>query len=270
MTLVLLCCVFPAAACTRLLSAAPGDQALWQRCEGVCHNWFGEPDCSWQQPLLLDHAAPAVPGCVRLAMAASLPTLRVRPEGPTDALVYCKMDQQGRKHLQCSSGGGSKLLVASIGIPSAAAAVILLMLLGLKVAGPCSCTGVLKLFNQPLSTPTAAATAPPAAPPTATAAAPKAAAAAAAAAAAGLGPTTDVPMMVLPPFAPTCKVKILGKDTGKFGCPILSCRMDANCTIHEPSCCAYLHYEMLSFFNRFLASKCLQHEYVLAHGTALG
>jgi hypothetical protein len=77
-------------------------------------------------------------------------------------------------------------------------------------------------------------------------------------------------MMVLPPFAPTCKVKILGKDTGKFGCPILSCRMDANCTIHEPSCCAYLHYEMLSFFNRFLASKCLQHEYVLAHGTALG
>lgn len=186
-------------------------------------------------------------------MAASLPILhaRVRADSPADGSLHGKIGQQDRRHLQGSSNGSrSKSWLAKVGLP-AVAAVVLLLLVSHKVAGPCSATASFTRLNQHSKTSTPAA-------------------AAAEAAAAGLGPTTDVPMMVLPPFAPTCKVKILGKDTGKFGCPILSCRMDANCTIHEPSCCAYLHYEMLSFFNQFLASKCLQHEYVLAHGTALG
>jgi hypothetical protein len=151
--------------------------------------------------------------------------------------------------------------MACCGVPALLAAALLLLLaadvVGYKVAGGCTPASTLSRIEiawQQSPSPAAAA----------------AAAAAAPAAAAGWGPTTDVPMMVLPPFAPTCKVKIIGKDTGKFGCPILSCRVDAACTIHEPTCCAYLHYVMLSDFHKLLASKCLEQEFLLAHGTALG
>lgn len=144
-------------------------------------------------------------------------------------------------------------------VPVITVAVVLLLLaaalLGAKVAGPYASAGTLTRFAsnwQQLASPAPAP------------------AAAAAAAARGLGPTTDAAMMLLPPFFPTCKMQHVGLDTGKFGCPILSCRLDASCTITDPSCCAYLHYEMLTDFHQFLAKKCVEHEYVLAHGTALG
>lgn len=172
-------------------------------------------------------------------MAATQHLLHARAmSGSPDGWLYGKSEQL-RRHPHSSTR--SRLWLAGVGVP-AVAATLLVLLLAYRVAGPCSCSGSLRRLSRQHSTPPAA----------------------------GLGPTTDAPMMVLPPYAPTCKVKKLGRDTGKFGCPIMSCRMDANCTLHDPSCCAYLHYEMLTFFHRFLASKCLQHEYVLAHGTALG
>jgi hypothetical protein len=84
-----------------------------------------------------------------------------------------------------------------------------------------------------------------------------------------LGPTPAVPMMALPPYPPTCINNTLDA-VYKTVCPILDCRTDANCTVHDPSCCAFLNYQMLTFLDRFLKSKCLQDEYILAHGTALG
>lgn len=92
--------------------------------------------------------------------------------------------------------------------------------------------------------------------------------AAAAAAASKLGPTTDVPMMVQPPYSPTCFVD--RDKTWLFGCPIIECSGSKSCTVDDPKCCVYINYRMLTFFSRFLESECLQGEYVLAYGTALG
>lgn len=83
------------------------------------------------------------------------------------------------------------------------------------------------------------------------------------------GLATDTPMMTLPPFQPTCFVD-RDDDMYKFGCPILSCDKDPSCTVDNPACCMHLHWKMLTFIDRFLESKCLQDEYLLAHGTALG
>jgi hypothetical protein len=84
-----------------------------------------------------------------------------------------------------------------------------------------------------------------------------------------LGPTIAVPMMALPPYPPTCINNTLD-EVYKAVCPIMDCRTDADCTVHDPSCCAYLNYQMLTFLDRFLKSKCLQDEWILTHGTALG
>lgn len=84
-----------------------------------------------------------------------------------------------------------------------------------------------------------------------------------------LGPTTDTPMPVLPPFAPTC-IASRDNDMNRISTPILVCSKDISCTIDDPKCCMHLNWKLLMFFDKFMASKCLQDEYVLVHGTALG
>lgn len=84
-----------------------------------------------------------------------------------------------------------------------------------------------------------------------------------------LGPVTDAPMLVLPPFEPTCLATDLARMQ-TWGCPIMQCSQDPSCTVHNTSCCAYLNYQMLSFLDDFLASKCLQDEYLVVFGSAIG
>lgn len=84
-----------------------------------------------------------------------------------------------------------------------------------------------------------------------------------------LGPTTDAPMKVLPPFEPTCIADKLDRME-TWGCPVMFCSLDPSCTIYNTSCCAFLHYQMLSFLHDFLASKCLLDEYLAMFGTGLG
>jgi hypothetical protein len=84
-----------------------------------------------------------------------------------------------------------------------------------------------------------------------------------------LGPLTDAPMKVLPPFEPTCIADDLHRME-TWGCPVIFCSLDPSCTIHNTSCCAYLNFKMLSFLHDFLASKCLQDEYLTMFGTGLG
>jgi hypothetical protein len=50
----------------------------------------------------------------------------------------------------------------------------------------------------------------------------------------------------------------------------MKCVQDPSCTIYNTSCCAYLNYQMLSFFDDFMTSKCLQDEYFIMFGTAIG
>lgn len=81
--------------------------------------------------------------------------------------------------------------------------------------------------------------------------------------------TTDAEMLPLPPFQPTCIANRLERmDT--WGCPVMMCNKDSSCTVHDPSCCAYLNYQMLSFLHDFLAAKCLHKEYLVMYGTGLG
>jgi hypothetical protein len=76
-------------------------------------------------------------------------------------------------------------------------------------------------------------------------------------------------MMPLPPFEPTCIATNLERmDT--WGCPVMMCNKHPSCTVHNTSCCAYLNYQMLSFLHDFLASKCLDKEYLVMFGTGLG
>jgi len=77
-----------------------------------------------------------------------------------------------------------------------------------------------------------------------------------------LGPTTNAPMKVLPPFEPTCIATQLSRME-TWGCPVIMCNKDPTCSVHNTSCCAYLNYQMLSFLHDFLASKCLQDEYLV-------
>jgi hypothetical protein len=76
-------------------------------------------------------------------------------------------------------------------------------------------------------------------------------------------------MMVLPPFQPTCFAK-WDDDMYKFGCPDMYCSKDPACTVDNPKCCMHLNYKLLVFFDKFMSAKCLQNEYLLLHGTALG
>jgi hypothetical protein len=81
--------------------------------------------------------------------------------------------------------------------------------------------------------------------------------------------TTDAKMLPLPPFEPTCIATNLERME-TWGCPVIMCNMHPSCTIHNTSCCAYLNYQMLSFLHDFLASKCLDKEYLTMFGTGLG
>jgi hypothetical protein len=84
-----------------------------------------------------------------------------------------------------------------------------------------------------------------------------------------VGPTTDAAMSVLPPFEPTCiATELLYME--RWGCAVLECSRDPSCTVHNISCCTYLNYQMLSFLDDFLVSRCLQDEYFVVFGTALG
>jgi hypothetical protein len=76
-------------------------------------------------------------------------------------------------------------------------------------------------------------------------------------------------MAVLPPFEPTCIATDL-LDMEQWGCAVLECSRDPSCTVHNISCCTYLNYQMLSFLDDFLVSRCLQDEYFVVFGTALG
>lgn len=73
---------------------------------------------------------------------------------------------------------------------------------------------------------------------------------------------------VLPPFEPTCFARV--KDMHTFGCPVMDCIRDPSCTVSNTSCCAFLNLQMLTFFDRFMADSCLQDEYLVVFGTALG
>lgn len=84
-----------------------------------------------------------------------------------------------------------------------------------------------------------------------------------------LGPITDAPMATLPPFEPTCLATDLARMQ-TWGCPVMHCSQDPSCTVYNTSCCAYLNYEMLSFFDSFMASKCLPDEMFVMFGTAIG
>jgi hypothetical protein len=81
--------------------------------------------------------------------------------------------------------------------------------------------------------------------------------------------TTDAPMAVLPPFEPTC----IFRDHSQMDdiqCPIMQCSKHPSCTIRDPKCCAYFNYQMLIFVADFLESKCMQDQYFVLYGTALG
>lgn len=93
------------------------------------------------------------------------------------------------------------------------------------------------------------------------------AAAAATTATLNLEPTTDAPMVLQPPFYPTCFVKY--DDMRVAGCPYSACIRADNCTVSNPKCCIYVMHSMLSFLGHYLEAKCLQSEYVLVYGTLL-
>lgn len=76
-------------------------------------------------------------------------------------------------------------------------------------------------------------------------------------------------MKPLPPFEPTCMAKDLTKMEA-WGCPVMLCDKRPSCTVQEPSCCAHLNFQMLSFLHDFLAAKCLESEYLAMFGTGLG
>lgn len=77
---------------------------------------------------------------------------------------------------------------------------------------------------------------------------------------------TDAPMLPLPPFEPTC----FATSMDQAGCPVLACRRDQACGVHDPSCCAFLNFEILKFLDDFMNLRCLQQEWVVLYGTALG
>jgi hypothetical protein len=57
-----------------------------------------------------------------------------------------------------------------------------------------------------------------------------------------LGPKTDAPMMPQPPFAPGCFPSIFKMH--QAGCPIMDCSLDPGCTVTDPSCCAYVNFQV--------------------------
>lgn len=57
-----------------------------------------------------------------------------------------------------------------------------------------------------------------------------------------LGPTTDVPMMPQPPFAPGCFPSV--DKMHQLGCPAMDCSLDPACTVANTSCCAYVHLQV--------------------------
>jgi hypothetical protein len=83
--------------------------------------------------------------------------------------------------------------------------------------------------------------------------------------------TTDAPMLVGPPFEPTCiytdEFSSLDED---IGCPLLYCSRHPSCTIRDPRCCAYFNYHLVIFLSEFLKSKCMHDQYFMLYGTALG
>lgn len=83
------------------------------------------------------------------------------------------------------------------------------------------------------------------------------------------GPVTDEPMMVLPPFEPTCIATDLS-HMASWGCPVMRCSQDLSCTVTNTSCCAHLNYEMLSTFDAFMSSKCMDDEFFVMFGSAIG
>jgi hypothetical protein len=58
-----------------------------------------------------------------------------------------------------------------------------------------------------------------------------------------LGPTTDAPMKVQPPFEPTCLATDLTKME-TWGCPVILCNKDPSCTVQDPTCCSYLNFQV--------------------------
>lgn len=179
--------------------------------------------------LLHDPPAPLFyVGCL-LAMVATLQLQQAR--AAAEAAQYDDSSGKQGKQVQLFSG-----LRASHVIPLVATVVILLMLVP-QQSGPCPTTKPsTPAFNRPHNS--------------------------------SLGPVTDAPMMVLPPFEPTCfesNLKMLS-----FGCPVMECARDPSCTVFNTSCCAYFNFQMLSFFDNFLGSRCLQDQYQAVYGTALG
>jgi hypothetical protein len=53
-------------------------------------------------------------------------------------------------------------------------------------------------------------------------------------------------------------------------CPVINCSLAADCTVHNPGCCAHLNYQMLAYLDSLLASKGLIHDYVIVYGSLLG
>jgi hypothetical protein len=84
-----------------------------------------------------------------------------------------------------------------------------------------------------------------------------------------LGPTTDAPMATLPPYEPTCILKHLAQ-MDDIKCPVLQCSKSPFCSVHDPRCCAYFNHQILMFVADYLESKCLEDQYYLLFGSALG
>lgn len=115
------------------------------------------------------------------------------------------------------------------------------------------------LLNLAATTASRASSPPPASPPLSTAAA---------TIVGELGVQTDAPMRVLPPFEPTCIAPDASME--QMGCPLLDCRRDKTCHVRNPTCCAFINFEVLSFIDRSMTLKCLQHEWLVLYGTSLG
>lgn len=80
--------------------------------------------------------------------------------------------------------------------------------------------------------------------------------------------TTEAPMRVFAPQLPLCFPD--QPEMNLMGAPVINCAMDKSCNVADPRCCAYINFEMLKFLDSFLASKCLEGEWLVVYGTALG
>ncbi|WIA14349.1 hypothetical protein OEZ85_002878 [Tetradesmus obliquus] len=80
--------------------------------------------------------------------------------------------------------------------------------------------------------------------------------------------TTEAPMRVFAPQLPLCFPDPV--EMNRMGAPVMNCALDARCNVGDPRCCAYINFEMLKFLDSFLSSKCLEGEWLVVYGTALG